>query len=177
MTERRSRHGLYVLKVAVKVRGLSAIDKRTAAGQALIAWRQELLSDLGGEDCVSAQRRALVDMAVRTRLYVDHVDAWLMEQRSLLNKRKKAILPVLRERQSLVDSLARLLGQLGLERVAKPVPSLQDYLARKERESASPEPPESSREPSDDEPEPDEIERDNEPPEMHEEAEDEERRA
>lgn len=138
MTERRSRHGLYVLKVAVKVRGLSAIDKRTAAGQALIAWRQELLRDLGGEDSVSAQRRALVDMAVRTRLYVDHLDAFLMEQRSLVNRRKKAILPVLRERQSLVDSLARLLGQLGLERVAKPVQSLRDYLAQADAEDSAP---------------------------------------
>jgi len=146
MAEKRTRHGLNALKVAVKVRGLAAIDKRTAAGQALVNWRQELLRDLGGEDSVSAQRRALVDMAVRTRLYIDHVDAWLMEQRSLLNRRKKAILPVLRERQILVDSLSRLLSQIGLERRAKPVEDLQTYLRRREREgeaqSKDAEPPE-----------------------------------
>jgi len=70
MTERRSysRHGLNVLKARVKVRGLAAIDKRTAAARALITWRSELLADLGGAETVSAQQLALVEMAVRTRM-------------------------------------------------------------------------------------------------------------
>ena len=63
-----SRHGLNALKVQVKVRGLQAIDKRTAAAQSLLAWRNELLTDLGGEESVSAQQIALVEMATRTRL-------------------------------------------------------------------------------------------------------------
>jgi len=73
MTARRtySRHGLNALKAQVKVRGLAAIDKRTVADQALIGWRSELLTDLGGEEIVSAQQMALVEMAFRTRLYVD----------------------------------------------------------------------------------------------------------
>ena len=123
-----SRHGLNVLKARVKVRGLAAIDMRTAAAQALVAWRCELLSDLGGEESVSAQQMALVDMAVRTRLYVDSLDAWIMEQESLVNRKRKSVLPVLRERQQLVDSLGRLLGQVGLEKKAKPVPALGEYL-------------------------------------------------
>ena len=114
-----SRHGLNALKVRVKVQGWRAMDRRTAAGQALLAWRNELLANLGGEDAVSAQERTLVELAVRTRLYVDTLDAWLMGQPSLVNHRKKAVLPVLRERQQLVDSLARILGQLGLEWRAK----------------------------------------------------------
>ena len=130
MTERRpySRHGLNALKAQVKVRGLQAIDMRTAAARALLAWRNELLTDMGGEESVSAQQMALVDMVVRTRLYVDSLDAWLMEQESLVNWKRKSVLPVLRERQQLVDSLARILGQLGLERKAKPVPALSEYL-------------------------------------------------
>ncbi len=79
---------------------------------------------------MSAQQLALVEMAVRTRLYVEHLDFFLMGQESLVNRKKKAVLPVLRERQQLVDSLARILGQLGLERRAKPVPALSEYLAR-----------------------------------------------
>ena len=124
-----SRHGLNALKVRVKVQGWHAIDRRTVAGQALLAWRNELLADLGGEDVVSAQEMALVDMAVRTRLYVDSLDAWIMEQESLVNRKRKSVLPVLRERQQLVDSLARILGQLGLQRRAKSVPTLPEYLA------------------------------------------------
>ncbi len=126
-----SRTGLNALKARVKVRGLQAIDRRSAAARGLLAWRKELLADLGGEAAVSAQQMALVELAVRTRLYVDHLDGWLMEQPTLVNSRRRAVLPVLKERQALVDSLVRILGQLGLERKAKPVVDLQTYLTRR----------------------------------------------
>jgi hypothetical protein len=128
MAEKRSRHGLMALKVRVKVRGLAAIDMRTSAAQALIAWRNELLRDLGGEESISAQRMALVELSVRTRLFLDHLDSYLLSQSSLINKRRKGIVPVLRERQQLADGLARLLGQLGLNRVPKPIPSLREFI-------------------------------------------------
>jgi hypothetical protein len=57
------------------IRGLGSIDRRTAAGRALVEWRRELLSDLGGEAAVSAQERAVAELAVRTKLYVDSLDA------------------------------------------------------------------------------------------------------
>lgn len=123
-----SRHGLNALKARVKVRGLAAIDRRTAAGRALLAWRAELVADLGGVEGLSAQELALIDLAVRTRLYVDSLDVWLMEQPSLVLSRRKAVVPVLRERQQLSDSLARLLGQLGLHRRQKAAPSLAEIL-------------------------------------------------
>lgn len=113
-----SRHGLTVLKARVKVRGLKAIDGRTAAAQSLLAWKRELLRDLGGEESISAQRMALVDMAVRTRLFVDHVDSFLLEQESLINKTTRSLFPLVTQRQHLCDSLSRILGQLGLDRIA-----------------------------------------------------------
>ena len=133
MTERRaySRHGLHALKVRVKVRGFQAIDRRMAAAKALLAWRAELVEDLGGEAVISAQQRALVDLATRTKLYVDSLDAWLVEQPSLINRRKRAVLPALRERTQLADALARYLTALGLKRRAKQVPDLGSYLAGK----------------------------------------------
>jgi len=124
----RSRAGLNALKARVRVRGLQAIDKRTAAARALLAWRDELLAALGGDDRVSPQERTLVDLAVRTRLYVESIDAWIMQQPSLVLSRKRSVLPVLKERQALADSLARLLGQLGLQRRAREVPTLKEYL-------------------------------------------------
>lgn len=126
-----ARTGLNALKARVKIRGLDAIDKRTAAGRALVEWRRDLVSDLGGELAVSAQQRVIIDLAVRTRLYVDSLDSWLVEQPSLVLARRRTVLPVLVERQRLADSLARLLGQLGLERRAKPVPSLREIMAAK----------------------------------------------
>jgi hypothetical protein len=123
-----SRHGLHALKAKVKVAGLAAVDGRTAAAQALLDWRRSLISDLGGEEAVSAQQRALVEIATRTRLFIDHLDSFLLGQKSLVNAKRKAALPLLRERQSLADSLTRILGQLGLERRAKPPIDLTQYL-------------------------------------------------
>jgi hypothetical protein len=60
--------------------------------------------------------------------YVDSLDAWILERGSLVNARRRAVHPVVRERQQLVDSLARLLSLLGLERrQPKPV-DLTAYL-------------------------------------------------
>jgi hypothetical protein len=134
--KQRKRHGLKALKARVTVQGLTAIDMRTNAAQALVAWRSELLTALGGSEAVTPQRATLLEMCVRTRLYIDHLDAFCMSQASLVNRRKKSVLPVLRERQSLVDSLERLLSRLGLDRVPKPVPSLAEYLESDEYKKA-----------------------------------------
>jgi hypothetical protein len=135
LTARRSasRHGLTALKARVKVRGLTAIDRRTVAARALVTWRTELLADLGGDTAVSAQQLALVEVAVRTRLYVDSLDAWIMEHGSLVNARRRSVHPVVRERQQLVDSLARLLGILGLERRQPKALDLSEYLRARDR--------------------------------------------
>lgn len=131
-----SRTGLNALKAKVKVRGLASIDRRTLAAQSLLSWKSDLISDLGGKDAVSAAQLALVEAATRTRLYVDHLDAWLMEQRSLVNGKRRSVLPVLRERQQLVDSLARLLGQLGLERKAPRVPTVAEWMAAQQAKAS-----------------------------------------
>jgi hypothetical protein len=111
------RPGLKPLIQRVNARGMAAVDGRTKAMRAVTGWKQDLVRDLGGDP--SAQRLTLVDLAAKTMLYLNHIDAWLMQQDSLLNKRKRSILPVLRERQTLCGSLARLLGQLGLDRVER----------------------------------------------------------
>lgn len=131
MTARRSysRSGLNALKARVKLRGLDAIDRRTAGARELIAWRAGVIADLGGEAELTTTKRTLIDAAARTWLYIACVDAFLLEQRSLVNLRRRSLLPVVRERGHLVDSLARLLGQLGLERRAQKVPDLSTYLS------------------------------------------------
>ena len=145
MTERRtySRHGLNAAMVRVKLRGFSALDRRMAGAREALGFRRELVSALGGDADLSPQRRRLIDMAVRAALLLDHVDAWLFEQESLVNKRTRTLLPVLNQRQSLADHLARLLDRLGLDRVPQRVPALHDVLAEiaAQREaSASPAP-------------------------------------
>ncbi len=127
-TRNYAKHGLTTLKQAVKGLGGRVIDKRTTLGKALGRWRADLIQDLGGKETISTQQEALVDLAVKSKLILDSIDAWLLTQRSLINARKRSLLPAVRERQQLADGLARYLGQLGLERRTKEVPSLTEYL-------------------------------------------------
>jgi hypothetical protein len=114
------KHGAYTLQKAVTVLGSRALPpKSTALGRELRAWRDSLIADLGGEETITTQQRALVDLAVRSKLLVDSVDAYVLGMDSPVNKRRRCLHPVVRERQALADSLARYMGQLGLERRAK----------------------------------------------------------
>jgi hypothetical protein len=135
-----SRHGITRLKAAVRRLGPRVIDRRTTLGKALAQWRADLIQDLGGPDSVSTQRAALVDLAVRSKLILDSLDAWLLAQPSLVNKRTRSVLPIVRERQGLADGLARYLQALGLDRVQRPPIDLGLYLASRQAAPA-PEPP------------------------------------
>ena len=63
-----AKHGLGSLKQALKVRGMNALDRRTSPVRLMESFRSELLVSLGGEDALSAQELALVEMVVRTKL-------------------------------------------------------------------------------------------------------------
>lgn len=121
-------HGLKTLKRAVKVLGSRAIDPRTKTGRALRQFKADIVADLGGSESLSAQQLELVDVIVATKLVHDSITAWLLSQPSMVNKRQRALWPVVLQRQTLADSLCRNLERLGLERKAKQVPSIQDYL-------------------------------------------------
>lgn len=52
---------------------------------------------------ISTQQRALVDLAVRSKLLVDSVDNHVLSMPSAVNKQKRCLFPVVRERQALVS--------------------------------------------------------------------------
>jgi len=109
--------GVYTLKRAVRTLGSRALpSKSTALGRALHEWREALLADLGGADVVSTPQLALVDLAVRTKLLVDSVDAYVLSMPSPVNRQRRCLHPVVRERQALVGQLQSILRDLGLER-------------------------------------------------------------
>ena len=86
---------------------------------------------------MSAAQLALVEVAVRTRLYVDHVDAVLLGCESLVIRGRR-LLPLVEQRQRLADGLARVLGQLGLERRRPALrPFAQIIAERKAAEAAA----------------------------------------
>jgi hypothetical protein len=76
-------------------------------------------------------QRAVVEVATRTYLLLESVDRFLLEQSSLVNKSRRQVYPVVLQRQQLADALARYMNQLGLERRAREVPTLGEYLASK----------------------------------------------
>lgn len=123
------KHGLNSLKRTLQELGPRGLDNRTTMAKALAAWRAELISDLGGLDNITTQELALVEEAVKTKLLLDSIDGWLLAQPSLVDKRKRAVLPVVRDRQSLVNTLRGLLGDLGLRKRNQTGPSLNDYIA------------------------------------------------
>ena len=133
-------HGMSSLKKAWSKLGNRTIDGRSPAAVALRKWRLAIIEDLGGYDAISTQQEALIDLACKSKLLVDSVDNWLLTQESLINKRKRSLLPVVLQRQQLADGLARYLGQLGLERKVK-VPTMsemrEEMLARQQKEKSA----------------------------------------
>ncbi len=101
-------------------------------------WRHSLLNDLGGIEQTSTQQRQIVDLAVKSKLLLDSIDAWLVKQPSLVNHRKRTVLTVVLQRQQLADALARYMIQLGLERRSKQVESLRDLLTKPQLAQDSP---------------------------------------
>jgi hypothetical protein len=83
---------------------------------------------------VTAAQVALIEDVARTRLFLDHIDAFLMEQPSLIVRRHRLrgrLIPLLLERLRLADHLVKVLGQLGLERRAPKTLELGEYLAHR----------------------------------------------
>ena len=135
------RHGLHALQNALKAVGQEEgwLESLGEVGEALKAWEADLVADLGGEEAVSAQERAVVELAVKTHLLLESVDRWLLEQPSLVNKSRRQLFPVVLQRQQLADALARYMTALGLKRRSKPVPALGDYLKTRYGQEGAPE--------------------------------------
>jgi hypothetical protein len=123
-----NRHGFSALKRRVAIKGLDAFDLRSAAARRMISWRDELVAALGGQENVTPQEYALLEMLIKTRLLLEHIDGYILGLDSLVNRKKHSLKPIVRERLTLVDTCSRLLSQLGLKRREKPVPDLKDYL-------------------------------------------------
>jgi hypothetical protein len=107
-----------------RLRGDAWIESLGKTGEVLREWRAAIITDLGGEETISAQERAVVELATRTYLLLESVDRYLLGLPSLVNKRRRQLFAVVLQRQQLADALARYLGQLGLERRTRELPSL-----------------------------------------------------
>ena len=100
---------------------LSELDGRTAIAQVMRERYRAFTDDLGGSDSLSYAKRSLVERA----LWLEY---WLAEQEQALAKGHD--FDVGKWTQA-ANALQGILTKLGLDRQAKDVPNLHDYLAQK----------------------------------------------
>jgi DNA-directed RNA polymerase subunit RPC12/RpoP len=68
---------------------------------------------------------------------LDSIDAYILSRSSLIVRQRKALLPVVKERQAIADSFIRNLQILGLDRIKPPAPTLADIFAKHAAEKAA----------------------------------------
>lgn len=122
------------------------IDRRTAAGQNAVGVRDEILSDLGGADQLSAAKLILVELIARDVYFCDEIDRRIFKaiykagvtERELERFGKlrspKFIATLYQYRQSAANNLARNLLALGLEKAPPKVKSLDEILSEESEE-------------------------------------------
>jgi hypothetical protein len=126
-------HGHYALSKALKTVSNEDgwIESLGEIGETLKAWKAAIIDDLGGEAEVSAMEISVIELACKTHLLLASVDRFLLEQKSLVNKSKRQLFPIVLQRQSLADALAAYMKQLGMKKKGKPALSLSEYLKHK----------------------------------------------
>ncbi len=122
-------HGLCSLRAMLNGDGL---DRRTSLYHALAEKERELVSSLGGDP--SPQERAIIGDTVKNMLYVGSLDAYLMQLKSLV--RKGRVHPVVDVRTRLAAHVRENLKTLGLKRVPREVPGLENELKRLQGQEA-----------------------------------------
>src|SRR5690554_1326689 len=100
---------------------IAELDGRYAVAQVMRERYQAFTDDLGGADRLSYAQRSLVERA----LWLEY---WLAQQEQSLAKGKD--FDVARWTQA-ANSLQGILSKLGLDRQAKDVPNLHDYLKQR----------------------------------------------
>jgi len=129
---RYDKHGLSKLRRSVTNLTTRRLDGRSALAVAVRRWKEDVRRDLGGD--LTRAQESVLELAAQAWVIVSSLDDWIARQPSLVNARKKTLLPVVAQRMQIAEGLARHLERLGLERQAKPVETLENYLARKAEE-------------------------------------------
>jgi hypothetical protein len=116
---RPRQHGYRQLRDSIKTLTLRRLDGRSRVAIAVKTFRDDLVRDLGGDP--SRAQLAIIEAVSKTWLMLSSLDDWLTRQPSIVNAKKRTLLPIVLQRQQLADSLLRHLTALGLERRAKKV--------------------------------------------------------
>lgn len=127
MTRREvGQHGAWSLKRALNT---GRLDMRSEAGQAVKRLRAQLESDLGGADTLSTQEHLMVDRIVKKALIIEALESYALSRKTIFKRNGDLIGALGRHYLSYAEALRRDLLAIGLQRRAKDVPNLQDYLS------------------------------------------------
>lgn len=137
MKPTKSTHGAWSLKRALNT---GRLDMRSEAGQAIKRLQTRLETDLGGADNLSTQERLIVDRIVKKALIVEALESYALSRRTIFKRNGELIGCLGRHYLSYTEALRRDLQALGLQRRAKDVPNLQDYLQARARQTDGAEP-------------------------------------
>ena len=133
-TPRKPRRRIAYLRSGMYTKRPELPAADTPVGAVLAERRASLMADLGGPDACSTAQLALIDLAIRQWLLLDSVDGYLLTLPSLVDRRHRRVWQVVLDRHMLAANLERTLARLGLERRAKPVPTLEEYMGAKDAE-------------------------------------------
>ena len=129
---RKAVHSLSRLRRTVTALTTRRLDGRSAVAVAVRKWKADVTADLGGD--LSRAQDTILESAAQAWVILSSLDAWIARQPTLVTK-KRQLLPVVLQRMQIAEGLARNLERLGLERRAKQVQTLHDYLAAKASET------------------------------------------
>lgn len=123
------------------LRGLHAVDRRSQAAREVLKWRAKLVAELGPTS-LSTATTSRIEVLVRTKLLLEHLDASLLEHTTLFGKKgrlRQDVRSIIGERNRMADSLERGLAALGQSAAkhAGPLPSIDELVAQEDASSKS----------------------------------------
>jgi len=122
-------HGHYRRKTKLEAIGFQNLNFSSSGGEQIRKRFLELLNHCGGEQRVSAVRRRIIERVCFTEYQLDCVDLYLVELGPrIVNRRIRALIPIVRERDALVSTLTKLYEQIGLEPTKPPIPTIAEYM-------------------------------------------------
>jgi hypothetical protein len=127
---RPRQHGFRQLRDSINTLTLRRLDGRSRVAYALKVFRDDLIRDMGGDP--SRAQIAIIEAVSKTWLMLTSLDDWLARQPSIVNAKKRTLLPIVLQRQQLADSLLRHLTALGLERRARTVADVRQLAGLKD---------------------------------------------
>src|SRR5262245_19823128 len=125
------RHGHYKRKLKLNAASFDDLNFSSAGGEQLRERYRELLKHCGGEQHVSAVTRRIIERVCFTEYQLDCLDLYLVQLGPrIINRRKRTLIPIVRERDALVGTLTKLYDQIGLDPRRPPAPTLAEYVAK-----------------------------------------------